>query len=315
MQTIVPGSLLLSLLFATDYFGASAAFPEYVWEQAVTCGDKGLVLVRQPVMPGRLGLVQDLGCDLRYLDFDGRRVRVQTLTGRDERPRRMALFSVPLEWTAGERVVGACVGETCEPLRLRVVDVPYPKSEIKVSTKFTSPPKAAQEKMKRDRINIDHAFAAGMFDEVLPAPMCELQQFSLPFVLPRPPLYTSLFGAIRIINKSKDTRRHLGTDFDGDIGEPIVAAQAGTVVLAEDLYMSGNSVFISHGMGLFTTYFHMTRIDVQKGDHVREGQKLGTIGKTGRVTGPHLHFSAKLWGYYFDPAELFELDGWLPEIE
>lgn len=308
------GALLLLLLPSTDYFKASAAFPEHKWEQGMACGDSGLLLVRQPVLPGRLGLVQDLGCSLAYLDFDGRQVRVQTLTGRDARERKVAIFAVPLEWTKGERVVGACVAEGCEALRLRVEDVAYPKSEIKVASKFASPPKKEEERIKRDRVNIDRSFQAGMFDDVLPAPLCATQQFELPFVLPRPPLYTSLFGALRIINKEKHTR-HLGTDFDGDVGEPIVAAQAGTVVLAEDLYFSGNSVFISHGMGLFTTYFHMTKIDVRRGDHVLAGQKLGTIGKTGRVTGPHLHFSAKLWGYYFDPAELFELDGWLADIE
>jgi hypothetical protein len=305
--------VLLAALVATDYFGASAAFPNYVWEQAYAC-DAGLVLVRQPVMPGRLGMVQDLGCALDYLDFDGRRVRIQTVTGPDARDRRMALFAVPLEWTAGERMIGACTGGECEALRLRVEDVPYPKSEIKVASKFASPPKSELERIKRDRIAIDRAFAAGVFDEVLPRPMCELQQFELPFVLPRPPLYTSLFGALRIINKEKHTR-HLGTDFDGEVGDPIVSAQAGTVVLAEDLFFSGNSVFISHGLGLFTTYFHMTKIDVKAGDHVRAGQKIGTIGRTGRVTGPHLHFSAKLWGYYFEPAELFELDAWLWEVE
>ncbi|MCC6811715.1 MAG: M23 family metallopeptidase [Deltaproteobacteria bacterium] len=299
---------------ATDYFAASASMPVYAWEPAVTCGDAGVLLVRQPVLPGRLGVVMDLGCDLAYLDFGGRRVRVQTLAGRDARERRFALWAVPLEWTAGEQVIGACVGGGCAPLRLRVEDVPYPKSEIKVAKKFASPPPSEQERIKRDRVNIDRAFAAGMFDGGLEAPMCSLQQFTLPFVLPRPPLYTSLFGALRIINKEKHTR-HLGTDFDGEVGEPIVAAADGTVVLAEDLYFSGNSVFISHGLGLFTTYFHMTKIDAKSGDHVFAGQKIGTIGRTGRVTGPHLHFSAKLWGYYFDPAELFELDGWLPDVD
>ncbi len=308
-------ALWLSLLLAkTEYFRPSAAFPSYSWEQAFAC-EGGLVLVRQPVMPGRLGVVQDLGCNLSFLDLDGRRVRVQTMTGRDARERKVALWAVPLEWTAGERLAGACLESgDCEALRLRVQDVPYPKSEIKVAKKFASPPPAELERIVRDRVTIDRAFSAAFFDEMLPAPLCATQQFELPFVIPRPAEYTSLFGALRIINKDKHTR-HLGIDFEGQVGEPIVATQAGTIVLAEDLYYSGGSVFISHGMGLFTTYFHMTKIDVVRGQHVEAGQKIGTIGRSGRVTGPHLHFSAKLWGYYFEPIELFELDGWLPEIE
>ena len=128
----------------------------------------------------------------------------------------------------------------------------------------------------------------------------------MPWALPRPPDYTSVFGANRVLN-GKSKTRHLGTDFDGKVGEPIVAAQGGVVVLAEDLFFSGNSVFVSHGLGLFTTYFHMTKIEVKAGQHVSAGALLGTIGKTGRVTGPHLHFSTKLWGHYFEPMELFEL--------
>ena len=86
-------------------------------------------------------------------------------------------------------------------------------------------------------------------------------------------------------------------------------------MLAADLYYSGNSVFVSHGHGLFTSYFHMTELQVKTGAYVSKGQQIGTIGRTGRVTGPHLHFSAKLDGLYFDPIELFDLDVWLSPTE
>lgn len=308
-------ALLLSLLFfaADEKFPRgrpSALQPAYRWDVAHTCDD-GLLLVRQPVYPGRLSIVRDLGCALRYLDVDGRRVDTQIIPtpGGDH---RVAVFAAPLEWGAGHHPAAACMDAGCAALGFEVGTVDYPKSEITVAKKFATPPKSEAKRIAEDRVSIDRAFKTAMFDADADAPLCAVAQFDSPFVLPRPPDYTSVFGALRVINKERHTR-HLGTDFDGRVGEPILATGDGTVVLAKDLYYSGNSVFVSHGFGLVTTYFHMTQIAVKVGEHVRAGQLLGSIGRTGRVTGPHLHFSAKLWGTYFEPTELFELFDWLDD--
>jgi len=80
------------------------------------------------------------------------------------------------------------------------------------------------------------------------------------------------------------------------------------VVLARPLYYEGNCVVIDHGLGLFTLSMHLSRIDVQEGQSVTAGQKLGLSGATGRVTGPHMHWAVRWQGAYLDPAKLLRLD-------
>ena len=103
---------------------------------------------------------------------------------------------------------------------------------------------------------------------------------------------------------------HLQLLLDGGVGEPIVAANDGVVVLcASDFYYIGNAIFIDHGGGLFSLYFHMTKTLVKEGDKVKRGQKIGLIGKTGRVTGPHLHMGVKLADTYVNPADMLGYTG------
>ena len=101
----------------------------------------------------------------------------------------------------------------------------------------------------------------------------------------------------------------LATDADVAIwwGTPVEAAAAGRVVLAEDLYFYGNLVILDHGGGVYTLYAHLSEISVAEGDSVESGQLIGLSGATGRVTGPHLHWGAKIGNRPFDPTAL--LDG------
>jgi murein DD-endopeptidase MepM/ murein hydrolase activator NlpD len=78
----------------------------------------------------------------------------------------------------------------------------------------------------------------------------------------------------------------------------------GTVVLAVDHFFAGRSVFLDHGDGLVTMSFHLSRVDVSPGQQVRRGERIGAVGATGRVTGPHLHFGARWRGARVDPAQL-----------
>ena len=95
---------------------------------------------------------------------------------------------------------------------------------------------------------------------------------------------------------------------DGRIGDLVVAANDGVVTLARDCYSSGNTILIHHGAELYSAYFHLSHMDVKPGANVHRGQKIGEVGKTGRVTGPHLHFGVKLAGHYVDPESLLRLD-------
>ena len=118
---------------------------------------------------------------------------------------------------------------------------------------------------------------------------------------------TDSFGTRRMFN-GKLASVHKGMDFRAGMGTPVRASNSGVVVLARPLYYEGNCVVIDHGLGLFTISMHFSRIDVHEGQHVEAGKQLGLSGATGRVTGPHLHWSLRWQGTSLDPARLLRLD-------
>ena len=117
---------------------------------------------------------------------------------------------------------------------------------------------------------------------------------------------TPSFGESRILNEEKSSL-HRGTDFPVPEGTPVVAANAGTVVLATSMYYEGNCVIIDHGQKFFTIYMHLKQTDVHTGDKVDKSKRLGLSGATGRVTGPHLHLGVRWDGAYIDPVALLAM--------
>jgi peptidase M23-like protein len=115
------------------------------------------------------------------------------------------------------------------------------------------------------------------------------------------------FGARRIIN-GQPRAPHGGADYAAERGTPVVAANRGRVALVADFFFPGRLVALDHGLGLYTLYFHLDTVAVADGELVDRGQPLGTVGSTGRATGPHLHFAAQLAGSRVDPASLLALD-------
>jgi murein DD-endopeptidase MepM/ murein hydrolase activator NlpD len=111
------------------------------------------------------------------------------------------------------------------------------------------------------------------------------------------------FGSRRVFN-DQPRGEHSGIDLSAATGTPVLAVGDGTVVLAADHFFSGRSVFIDHGDGLVSMYFHLDTIGVDTGDEIARGERLGTVGATGRVTGPHLHFGLRWRGARIDPMEL-----------
>ena len=111
------------------------------------------------------------------------------------------------------------------------------------------------------------------------------------------------FGSRRFFN-GEPRSPHSGADYASPEGTPVLATADGEVALADDLFFSGNSVFVDHGDRLVSMYFHLSEMFVKEGDQVTRGQAIGRVGATGRATGPHLHFGLRWRGARVDPRWL-----------
>jgi len=182
-------------------------------------------------------------------------------------------------------------------LFLKVKDGEYKKEEIKVSSKKVNP----RGKKVNKRISKEYHEAMKIYNTVTPK-----SYISSAFILPLESKITSSFGKARVYNGSLKGY-HSGTDFRAKVGTPIIAANDAKVVLVKNRFYSGGTVLLDHGEGIYTCYFHMSKFSVTKGEMVSKGQLLGLSGKSGRVTGPHLHFSARINGVQVDPLQLISL--------
>lgn len=129
--------------------------------------------------------------------------------------------------------------------------------------------------------------------------------FSESFILPLNSERTSIYGDKRIFNK-KHPSTHLGNDFRAPIGTQIAAANLGKVVFVGDLFYSGHTVIIDHGMQVFSMYAHLSKTQSTTGNIVQKGEIIGLSGATGRVSGPHLHWGIKINGEWVDGFSLVE---------
>lgn len=143
--------------------------------------------------------------------------------------------------------------------------------------KYVSPPKEILERISRDAKAVREARTADSGET----------WFAEKFDWPADGPITSIYGSQRILN-GEPREPHYGVDIASPEGTPIRAPVPGVVTLAEELYLSGNTMIIDHGHGVSTSYLHMSRMDAKVGDKLDRGRPIGLIGKTGRVTGPHL---------------------------
>lgn len=180
---------------------------------------------------------------------------------------------------------------------LRITRAGYPQEQIAVAPAFVRPDSAAALRIQRE---------LARSREVSRKAQETPRLWRGAFRLPRTSRITSRFGSARVYNGEVKSR-HLGTDFAGAVGAPVRAAGRGVVAMVGDFYLAGRAVYINHGGGLVTAYFHLSRVDVKEGQTVARGQRIGAVGKTGRVTGPHLHWVARYGAISADPMSLLAL--------
>jgi hypothetical protein len=156
----------------------------------------------------------------------------------------------------------------------------FPTEQLKVEKQFVQPDPEQQKRAEADQKKM-----RAIFDTTTPERLWDGA-----FHLPLKGVATGgNFGRRRVLN-GQARSPHAGVDFPALKGTPVFAAQRGKVVVAEELYYSGNTVVIDHGYGIYTLYAHLSEIDVKAGDPVENNAEIGKVGATGRVTGPHLHW-------------------------
>ena len=171
----------------------------------------------------------------------------------------------------------------------------FPEQRLTVESKFVNPPKSESLRIEREKKQLAAIYAQRT---VLPPPL-------VPFVKPVPGDPTSEFGTHRFFN-GEPRAPHPGIDLHAASGTPVVVAGPGRVALATDLYYSGGTVIVDHGGGLFTVYAHLSKIEAKVGATLQPGDPVGLSGATGRVTGPHLHWGARVGEAIFDPRALLD---------
>ncbi len=213
-----------------------------------------------------------------------------------------ALVGIDLDVKPGTYPVtveaGAGAARTRAQHDLLVTPRVFRTRRLTVNEAFVTPPPSEQGRIDRE---------AKLLAGVWGAPAAE-RLWTDPFVRPVPQEANSAFGTRSIFN-GKPRNAHGGADFLSPAGTAIHAPGGGRIVVARDLYFSGNTVIIDHGLGLFSTLAHMSAIDVHEDDRVTAGQIVGRVGATGRVTGPHLHWAVRAGGARVDPLSLLALLG------
>jgi murein DD-endopeptidase MepM/ murein hydrolase activator NlpD len=230
---------------------------------------------------------------VRVFDRDAPAFKDEPLTWR-------ALAGIDLDAKPGSYVVTAeAQNPVADALRTtqEVVVLPheFPTRQLTVDEQYVNPPEATMERIAREQKELDAIWAGSV----------KTRLWSGPFERPVPQESNSAFGSRSVFN-GEPRSPHSGADFKSPAGQAVHAPNAGKVVLARELYFTGNTVIVDHGLGLFSLFAHFSAINVHEGDSVTTGQLLGAVGATGRVTGPHLHWAIRLNGARIDPLSVID---------
>lgn len=221
------------------------------------------------------------------VEFDGKRVRVSPdgvfliAFGRDAAPKA----TLSLRYPDGQE----------EVQELEIAQRTYDVQRIDgLPNRMVTPPPETWDRIKADNVKIGKVRRIDTPET----------WFLSGWIWPADGPISGVYGSQRILN-GKPRQPHYGVDVAAPVGTPVVAPADGRIVLAEtDMYYTGGTIFLDHGHGLTSAFLHMSAVDVEVGQFVRRGERIGAIGATGRVTGAHLDWRMNLFGTRIDPAFL-----------
>jgi hypothetical protein len=213
-----------------------------------------------------------------------------------------ALVGLDLAVKPGAYAASATFGRGTRQIAARhplvVTSKKFETRTLRVDPAFVEPPPGVLPRIEREAARLRDLWGQS-------APEA---RWAGPFLRPVPDQANSRFGSRSIFN-GQPRSPHSGADFSSPAGRPVQAPNAGRVLLADDLYFTGNTVVIDHGLGLLSLFAHLSAIDVREGDDVQAGIVIGRVGATGRVTGPHLHWAVRAGGARVDPLSVLAVLG------
>ncbi len=280
---------LLLLPLASSAAGSSVAVTAELHARRLAAGEPVLLEVRAPE-PLKSLQAEFLGHSVDFSPIGTETApefwRGWSMIDLDQSP---GIASIEFRGTSllGRQVVGTHA--------VTILESSFPSERLDVAPKYVEPPARVRERLAAERKALGEIYASR---RRIPS---DLSTFERP--VPGEP--TSVFGTRRIYN-GKPRAPHPGLDLRAAEGTAVISSGPGRIALAGDLYYSGNTVIVDHGGGLFTLYAHLSAIHVDQGQQVDRGQELGRSGSTGRVTGPHLHWGAKIGNRPFDPSALLD---------
>jgi murein DD-endopeptidase MepM/ murein hydrolase activator NlpD len=248
----------------------------------------GSTLPVENSVPGGVKILRldAVGASLPYVDTDGHRALVI-----QDGSAWVAVIGIPLSAPLGMRQVIVHTTAGRQVIEFEVGNKQYVSQSLKVAPRQVDLSAADLARFNQDRVRIGRALSH----------WTESPPESLRLPQPVPGRRSSSFGSRRIFN-GQARNPHTGMDIAAPSGTPVLVPIAGTVVDTGDYFFDGNTVFVDHGRGLISMYCHLSAIDVQPGQHIAAGTRIGAVGMTGRATGPHLHWGLNLNGAWVDPA-------------
>lgn len=272
MNTLIKNFLVIFIIFTSFATIASDTEPKYIFEGDLEQG--GLVTANLP--PNVKAYLNGK----RAIQFGD---KLLMGFGRDEGKDHLLVLKLP-------------TGEVLKQ-QFEVKQREYEVQKLNnLPKKMVTPPQSVYDRIAKDNRAVKLAR-----EQIIPE--CDLSE---KWIIPAKGPITGVYGSKRILN-GKPKQPHYGLDIAGPTGTEVIAPKAGKVTLThQDMYYTGKTMIINHGCGLTSTFIHLSKIDVKEGDIVKQGQKIGEIGATGRVTGPHLDWRVNLMDIRLDPQLLLD---------